>query len=386
MKRATILLVAVAICGLLIANIPDSSAYTWYSNRESISINSYTVGTGWLNTSIYYGDYVSGADENYTANWTLPTPINQSENLTIYIYNNGTGPIHCNLTVNGNERVNDSTTINAGIEFTVGFDESLYTQDYLNITFNANSTDVFLNITIKWVNATVTKTQFVTGSHGLVQSIQERYKTTPEIKFDNDESYYVVEDKITLGPPPHMVGTNWTMEIYNVNFTLTYPSHAINRPVTVIAIDSMNLSSDDATYYIGYQKYGPYVKTIGTPTQDPYGDYELGMRIYAYEDEDDCTWEFDPESTDLKDYFPYLDYDTLTIEINGVEYDFTRGSITISGIDLDEGTNTVEFTWTPEQVITPTPTAEETDTTLLCIGAGIIIVGIVLLVLILKKK
>jgi len=342
------------------------------------------VGNGWINASLYYGSWVSSAGENMSANWSMPTPLNESNSISMKIYNNGSGPIHCNLTVNGHERVNNSTTINAGIEFNVAFDTSLYPQDYLNITFNANSTDVFLNISINWVDATVTKTEFITGVHGLIGSIQERYKTHPEIKFDKDASYYVVEDKITIRPA--FVDTNnWSMEIYDVNFTIQYPSNAINSPVSKIYVDYLNLSSPSETHYIGYQKYGPYVSRIGTPSQDPYGDYELGMRVYAYEDEEDCSWEFDPESSDLSSYFPSLDYDTLTIEINGIEYNFTRGSITISDIDLDEGQNTVEFQWTPEQVVTPvTPT--ERDTTLWLIGAGILIVGVVLVALIFIKR
>ena len=384
MKKASIILVAVAVCGLVIANIPQSDAYTWYNNRNTVTIPSYTVGNGWINASLYYGSWVSSAGENMSANWSMPTPLNESNSINMKIYNNGSGPIHCNLTVNGHERVNNSTTINAGIEFNVAFDTSLYPQDYLNITFNANSTDVFLNISINWVDATVTKTEFITGVHGLIGSIQERYKTHPKIKFDKDASYYVVEDKITIRPA--FVDTNnWSMEIYDVNFTIQYPSNAINSPVSKIYVDYLNLSSPSETHYIGYQKYGPYVSRIGTPSQDPYGDYELGMRVYAYEDEEDCSWEFDPESSDLSSYFPSLDYDTLTIEINGIEYNFTRGSITISDIDLDEGQNTVEFQWTPEQVVTPvTPT--ERDTTLWLIGAGILIVGVVLVALIFIKR
>jgi len=337
-KIKNIALATIAIGFLIAFAMPQNTdAYTWYTSRESITIPSYNVSLGWINGTWYYGSWVSGAGENLTGNWSMPTPLNESTELKFYIYNNGTGPIHCNLTVNGNHRLNNSTTINAGVEFSLGFDESLYPQDYLNFTFNCDSTDVFVNVTIKWVNALVTKTTFITGNLGIIKSIKERYKTHPEIEFDRADSHYAVEDKILVQAPQLQDTANFTMEIYDVNLTIHYPDHAINKPVTKVYIDYLNLTSPAETHYIGYQKKGPYVYSIGTPSKNSFGDYELGMRIKAYEDEKDCEWDFNPESSDLSEYFPQIDYDSLVIKIDGKTVDFNVSSIHIDEIDLDSG-------------------------------------------------
>jgi len=380
--KGKVILATVAIAIMVAGFIPQSEAYTWYSNRNTVTVPSYNVSLGWINASWYYGDWVSGADENMTGNWSMPTPLNETSEINMKIYNNGSDPIHCNLTINGRQRVNNSTTINSGIEFNVQFEESLYTDDYFNMTFNCNSTDVFVNVTIKWVNATVTKTEFITGRYGLISSIKERYKTHPEIKFDKSDSWYTVEDKITVDVSLY---TNFTLELYNTTLNISYPSHAVNQPYSTILIDVLNNSMSAENYLIGYQKKGPYVSSIGTPQQNAYGDYELGMRIKAYEDEKDCTWEFDPSSSDLSEYFPYIDLNTLEIEIDGSDVDFEIGSITIEDIDLDEGLTSVDFTWTPTTITPVAPTEGINWFTWLVIGL-IISVCIILIAYIIVSR
>ena len=354
--KGKVILATVAIAIMVAGFIPQSEAYTWYSNRDTITVTSYNI-TGWVNVSFYYDDEVAAAEENMTGNWSMPTTLNNTANITITIYNrNATDPVHCNLTINGNSELTNATTINGGAEQDVYLNVSNYTENYMNLTFNANRTDVFINISIQWTDADVTDTDFITGIHKIVSSITERYKTHPEIEFDKSDSWYTVEDKITFDISYY---TNFTVEFYDMVVELSYPNHAVNQPYNNISIDVLNNSMTAQSYLIGYQKKGPYVSSIGTPQQNAYGDYELGMRIKAYEDEKDCTWEFDPSSSDLSEYFPYIDLNTLEIEIVGSDdVDFEIGSITIEDIDLDEGLTSVDFTWTPTTI---TPVAPPTE-------------------------
>ncbi|MCD6468527.1 MAG: hypothetical protein J7L32_04360 [Thermoplasmata archaeon] len=387
MKTAKIILATVAIA-MVITSIPNltDASYTWYTDRDTVTVSSYNITLGWVNASLYYGDYVSSAGENMTGNWSMPTALNETASISMKIYNNGSTPIHCNLTVNGNQRVNNTTTINAGIEYSVGFTVSNYPQDYFNMTFNANSTDVFVNISIEWTNAEVTKSEFITGTHGIISSIKERYKTQPNIEFDKDDSWYTVEDKITVDISYY---NNFTVELYDVILDIDYPSHAVNSPYDTISIDTLNNTMSEQSYLIGYQKNGPYVYSTGTAQQDIYGDYELGVRIKAYEDEKDCSWTFNPSSSDLAEYFPSLNTDTLSIEFDGSDVDFdvsSDGSITIEDIDVDEGLTTVEFTWTPSSDVTPTPTPTGISlTTILFIGI-IVILCVILVAYLMKAK
>lgn len=382
MKKIILATVAIAFVMAAVL-IPSSEAYTWYSNRDTVSVPSYEIELGWLNASIYYGDEVAAAGNNMTGNWSLPTTMDNANNITITIFNNGSTVAHCNLTVNGTLLLDNSTDISGTSEQAVYLNVSNFTVDYMNLSFNANTTDIFVNITIKWVNATVTKTEFITGEHKLIYAIRERYKTEPTIEFAKSLSFYTVEDRITVDFVDY---PNLTMELYNVTLNISYPSNAINNPVTSILLSDVNDSMDAENYFIGYQKYGPYVSTIGTPTQNPYGDYELGMRIKSFENEYNCDWEFDPTSTDLSEYFPYIDLTTLEIEIDGNDVDFETGSIVIEDIDLDAGYTSVEFTWTP--AVTPPPVGETElgiSTTTWIIISIIAIVLVILLYLLLKS-
>jgi len=385
MKTAKIILATVAISIMVMGILPQSDAYTWYNNRDTVTVSSYNI-TGWINASIYYGDEVTGAGDNMTGNWSMPTTLNNSANITITIYNNGTDPAHGNLTINGNSELTNATTINGGAEQAVYLNVSNYTENYMNLTFNANSTDVFVNISIHWNDADVTDTDFITGTHKIVSSIKERYKAHPEVKFDKADSWYTVEDKITFDISYY---TNFTIEFYDMVVELAYPSDAINQPYSNISIDVLNNSMSAQSYLIGYQKHGPYVSSTGTAQQDIYGDYNVGMRVKAYENEKDCTWTFNPSSSDLAQYFPSLDTTSLVIEVDDVERDFTvgtDGSITIEETDFDEGLTTVDFTWTPaSSPVTPTePSGIDTGT--LFIVGGVIVLCIALIAVIVWSK
>ena len=384
--KGKVILATVAIAIMVAGFIPQTEAYTWYSNRDTITVTSYNI-TGWVNASFYYDDEVAAAEENMTGNWSMPTTLDNTTNITITIYNrNATDPIHCNLTINGNIELTNATTINGGAEQDVYLNVSNYTENYMNLTFNANSTHVFVNISIHWNDADVTDTDFITGTHKIVSSIKERYKSNPEIKFDKSDSWYTVEDKLTFDISYY---TNFTVEFYDMVVELTYPSDAINHPYSNISIDVLNNSMSAQSYLIGYQKHGPYVSSTGTAQKDIYGDYNIGMRVKAYENEKDCTWTFNPSSSALAQYFPYLDTTSLVIEIDGVDRDFTvgsDGSITIEETDFDEGLTTVDFTWTPaSSTPVPTETPSISTGTLLIVG-GIIVLCIAVIAVIVWSK
>ena len=389
-KTAKIILATVAIAIMVMGILPSSDAssgtYTWYTNRDTVTATSYNM-TGWINASIYYGDEVTSAGDNMVSNWSMPTKINETSNVTITIYNNGTAPAHANLTVNGNSELTNATTINAGSEQKVYLNVSSFTQNYINVTFNANSTDVFFNISVYWNNADVTDTSFITGSHHIISSIKERYKSSPIITFDKSDSWYTVEDKIVFDISYY---SGFTVEFYNIYVKLSYPSDAINQPYKTINIDALTNSMTAQSYLIGYQKDGPYVSSTGTAQQDIYGNYNIGMRLKAYENEKDCSWTFNPSSSDLAQYFPSFDTTSLVIKIDGVTTDYTignDGSITIDNVDLDSGLTSVQFTWTPAtSPVTPTTGGTHLSTGTLIVVAGVIILSIALVAVIVRSK
>ncbi len=391
MKGKIIAIVVLVVGCLLVSGIPvqdADAAYTWYSDREAIEVNSYNVTDGYMNATRDYGAWASTGDENISGNFSLPAPMSDATSATWYVYNNDSDATNMNLTYNG-VLLADNNTVNAGVEWTGTCSVASHDESYVNWSFNATDAvegHTFLNFTIHYEEVTITKSSHVTGSEGLVSSIVERYKTNPEVAFDSDNSIYAVEDKITVNLSVQD-NTNNSVELHGTTLYLTMPSHKESTP-SDISIGYINDTTAPQNYLLGYQKKGPYVSRMGDPTKDSLGDYELGVRLYTYEAEKDVTWTFDPTSTDLSEYFPELDTDTLQIEIDGKDVDFTTGSIETEEFDLDSGETTAYFSWTPEaeEPIEPTePTEEEVDWFMVIAGT-LIILGLLAIVIVVYRN
>jgi len=348
MKGKIFALVVTALAFLLVANIPVD-AETYVSGRETITITSITFDGDYSVSNLYMP--AGGAGSNISGSIKLWGGVNisQVDYMNFTVWNNETTPIKVNLTVNG-VKLMDGATVASGATLTktktdyttAGGNTSLI---YINWSFNCNQTDdEYLNITIVINDGTVININSVA-------TVTEWVKTTPHIEMNKDDTWYSVEDKIH-------VTNDATIDLTNINITFSYPYQALNPSSTNILISALN-SGQSTNKYVSYQKQGPYVKSIGTPSRNAFGEYELYMRIKAYEDEDNVTWTIDATSAEWRDYFPQLDINSLEIYINDEQVEFTTGSIYIEDIELEDGLNDVYMKWTPaQQPIPPTPTEE----------------------------
>ena len=389
-KYGKIALVTVAIGLLAIGTIPQQSdAYTWYSNREDVAITSVN-STIWANLSWYYN---TTGDSDVSINITLLDGLNLTGLglMNFTVYNNESGNVHANLTVNTVLMINNTTiatTANAYANmsnYTGGSGERGV--EYINLTFNCSENDVYVNISLMaqdflWTNNTEIAT---------IYTVRERYKTQPEITLDKDDSHYAVSDKVTftIQNTDMLTIDNSTVTVVNLTIlnatcVIDYPAHKTGNPIGNFSVDALHAGGSSVVQYVDYQKNGPYVKTMGDPQLDTFGDYEMGWRIKAYEAETDADWTFDPASTALSSYFPDLDTDTLTIEVDSKDYDFTLGSIVVDDVDLDDGLTDVEFKWTP--LAEPVATTEEDGTDWMLIGGMVLLVCAVFVAVIFIAK
>ena len=346
MKGKIFALVVTALAFLLVSSVYTDS--TFVTGRETITITGGTCDINQYSVNNVYSP-AGGAGTNVSGNVSLPCKISELDDVNMSVYNGESSAITVNFTVNG-IKLFDNVTINAGE--TVYRNLTNYTTlgGDVNLTYFAwsgNCSDVddeYFNITIIADDAEIYPiNDFVT--------VTEEVETTPHIEMDKEDTWYSVTDKITFE-------NSCSVDITNVTLTFTYPYQALNPSDTNVTFSS--IASGETEYkYVYYQKQGPYVRSIGTPTRNAFGEYELNMRIKAYEDEDNVTWTIDPTSAEWRDYFPQLDTSTLEIYINDEEVEFTTGSISIEEIELEDGLNDVYMKWTPaQQPITPTPTEE----------------------------
>ena len=374
MKGKMFALVVTALAFLLVSSVYSNAEFV--SDRETV-----TVTGGVCDIDTYTDDNIyspaGGAGSNVTGNLTLPCKISELDDVNLSVYNGEVSAITVNFTVNG-VKLFDNVSVSAGE--TVYRNLSNYTTlgGDVNLTYFAwsgNCSDVddeYFNITIVADDAEIYPIDdFVT--------VTEEVETTPHIEMDKDDTWYSVTDRITFD-------NNCDVDIKNVTVTFTYPYQALNPSDTNVTFSSV-VSSESEYENVYYQKQGPYVKTIGSPSKNSFGEYELNMRIKAYEDEDNVTWTIDPTSSEWRDYFPSLDTNTLEIYINDEEVDFTTGSINIEDIELEDGLNDVSMKWTPaSQPITPTPSAEGGEDIYIFLGIAVIIVAIIAVVWLTHKE
>lgn len=369
----TLVIIALVFLALSITNAGD-----YVSGRETITISSVTFDGNYYVSTIYMpaggaGNNISGSIKLWGVN------ISKVDYMNFTVWNNETTPIKVNLTVNG-IKLMDNLTVSSGSEITktktdyitAGGNTSLI---YINWTFNCNqSDDEYLNITIVIDNKEATYIDDVI-------TITEWVKTTPHIEMNRDDTWYSVEDKIHIT-------NDATIDLANINITFSYPYQALNPSSNNIFISSLN-SGQSTNKYISYQKQGPYIKSIGSPSRNAFGEYELYMRIKSYEYEENVTWSIDYTSSEWRDYFPQLDVSSLEIYINDEPIDFATGNnIYMEYIQLDDGINDVYMKWTPSAPSTPIPPYEEELFTFdigFIIGILIIIFAILIIFFILFK-
>jgi len=364
MKGKIFALVATALAFLLVSSVYTSS--TFVTGRETITITGGTCDINQQSVDNIYSP-AGGAGTNVSGNVSLPCKISELDDVNMSVYNGEGSSITVNFTVNG-VKLFDNVTIDAGE--TVYRNLTNYTAlgGDVNLTYFAwsgNCSDVddeYFNLTITADDATIYNIDdFVT--------VLEEVETTPHIEMDKDDTWYSVTDKIIFE-------NTCSIDIENVTVTFTYPYQALNPSDTNVTFNS--ITSGETEYkYVYYQKQGPYVRSIGNPTRNAFGEYELNMRIKAYEDEEDVTWTIDPSNAEWRNYFPQLDTNSLEIYINDEQVEFTTGSINIEDIELGDGLNDVYMKWTPtQQPITTIPTEERYGVELY-IGIIAIIVAII---------
>lgn len=320
-----------------------ASAVTWETYLEDI-----TVPSGTVDISLTYWFNGTGTTGNYS-NITLPCNVWGLTNASTTFSIHATANQSFNLTVNGNS-VNSSTTLNWTLgnwsNTTVSDWSTTETDQYLNLSFESNITSNTVEI-----NVVANDVAFSSAGLSTYIAIAESIQTAPEIDDEQAHSYFAVKDRVVV---TNALGYTIT----DITLNLTYPSQAITEPYSSVNITSL---ANSAISYnnISYQKYGPYV--TGTISEDIDGDdHEVIIRVTSHEVLTRLVdWDFDETTEDYEDYFATIDYDSLEIELNGVDIDWDEGSVEMGDMTLVDGINKFEFTWTEAEapVVPPAPGA-----------------------------
>jgi len=194
----------------------------------------------------------------------------------------------------------------------------------------------------------------------LTSSVSEKFLSYPTIEYEQENSYFAVEDTVTI------TNTNTTENATLVNVTVSYPGYygapAISKDVSSYQHALILKNSGTATKTLSYMKNGPYVSKIyDTTTVD--GDKRTKIAVISHEALlSDVDFTFDPAEDPWAEYFPNFDYTTLEVKVNGIKtskWKETADGLKIYDMSLNDGTNTIEFTWTPAVVplVVPTPVA-----------------------------
>jgi len=191
----------------------------------------------------------------------------------------------------------------------------------------------------------------------LTSSVSEKFLSYPTIEYSQEDSYFAVEDTVTI------TNTNTTENATKVNVTVTYPGYygtpAISKDIESYQHALILKNGGTATKTLRYMKNGPYVSKIyDTKTVD--GDKCTKIAVISHEALlSDVDFTFDPAEDPWAEYFPNFDYTTLEVKVNGIKtsnWKEVAHSLKIYDIALNEGMNTIEFTWTPTVAPVAVPT------------------------------
>ena len=340
MKRYILPVILLASFLLFSANPVDA---TWNTYREDIEQSSGTCDidiTYWHNST---------TTQTYR-NISLPCQLGQLNRTvaSFAIKANGTN-ISYNLTVDGTviksaQNVSDGNWSNTTLANIIsgGVNQSL---TYLNFTFDVNKSNNIIKIRVYGTDVNITSTWL---SNNIV--IKEKDVTTPTVGTSSSSSYWTVNDSITIN---NTIG----YQLDDVNITVTYPSHAISEPTAYFNVGSI-ANNSEKTRYVNYQKRGPYVYDVDEDVSDTTHE----VTIYVKSDElltSVVDWTVIVTDDVYNGVFDTLNYDTLTVELNGVDMDWEQGSIVMEDFTVKEAYSQNKFVFTWTEAVPPTPPAPE---------------------------
>ena len=312
----------------------------WETGKTAIAIGSATFD---INDNIYFGPITAG-NSTYI-NITLPGNLaNFSADETMINLKAASGTLYYNFTVNGVTSTywNSTTTGTTHWSLANWTDQGVAnTSTYLNITvdnWNATGGDSdILSITLVADDGILTDTS-------IIGDVEEKTTVNPSIQYDMADSYYVVHDRAKLTNP-------YRFNLTYINATITYPTIAISQGSNTLIWH--NIIKNTYKYAeTGYQKQGPWVKDITATTDGT--THTITIQVRSYETLDNVTWTIDPTSDEYSEYFTNLNYNTLEITKGSTTITWEQGTIEMSNITLDTGTNTFTITYT-EAALPPTP-------------------------------
>jgi len=327
-KRLVIL--GAFLFALSLALAPTSSA-EWYDSgdRATVSIESATLDF----------EYGISDDSQMTYSKTVYLPCDYVELIgmvdpVITVNCTDAGGLTYSVEINGDTVVNNAVIGGAGshtrtASYVAGqLTDNTTTTLYINITGNNTNNEIFLYF--EGDDVPVSSTWIA-----LADITQEDDGDTPSVG-----GIWSVRDNLTI---TNTLGYDLT----DIDVKVDYPSTVVSDNPTLWFNDSSVSNGNTDTGYIEYQKYGPaneldeddVTATDGSVIVDLQSDDKL----------EGAEWEIDFNDDVWDGAFDDIDYDTLTIEINGDEVeedDWEQGSLIIENIDIDEGENEIEFTWT----------------------------------------
>ncbi|MBS3748187.1 MAG: hypothetical protein KGY67_00620 [Candidatus Thermoplasmatota archaeon] len=337
-----ILVASIIIALVAIASVPPvESTTTWMNYREDISISAITVDIDEESLN------VSG--NNMSTNITLPCIIGNLNNSETKTTINASSNCTFNLTVNG-VSVNSSTELNSTAGYwanitlahviSAGVDEN---NTYINLVIEANASEVITAKASIYGQDISCYSSWVTS----IQTVEEKDVVKPTVGTSSTSSFMTVNDSINIS---HTLGYNVT----DFNATLSYPSHAVST--TSYYNFGIVQNNTGKEIYKQYQKYGPFVYNVES---DVDGN-EHEATIYVKSNELlTLTVDYSLITSDsvYEDYLDTLNYDTLDVKLNGVDVEWTEGSIEFEDLTIKEGWSVNEFTlsWTEAEVPVPTP-------------------------------
>lgn len=349
MKRTAVAVgVSLAIFLLLVSSV---SATTWYTYREDVAISS---GYCDINSVIKLDNVPTWG--NVSGNISLPCNIDNLSAMNFSVYNvtgadcgshNGGGQTY-NLTVNGID-VNSTSWINSSnqINWTslthYTAQGGSVTVKYISWVFDCSFQGI-LNITIVATDATLSSTYLANNL-----TMKEKDLTTPTVGMSQPAAFWTVNDSINVTANPYL------FDLTDLTLNITYPGHTVGTPTTTTAtVTTLAVNGTATDRYVQYQKRGPFVYDVDEDIDGR--SHEVTIKLSCQElltNVVDWTVYIDEDKYD--DAFDTLNYNTLDVELNGVDQDWDEGSVELEDFTVFASIagNKWVFAWTT--AIAPAP-------------------------------
>lgn len=325
-----ILLAGVLLLSLAMAMSPPALGYTTYTDSERA-----TVGLDG-GIPLYWNGAVSGALAWDNGNVSLPWQVGQFNHTNTKMCIHATGPV----TLTGgfwNDRAFAPLIMTTGqwanetmtIAISNGFD---VTNAYSHMNLTANNTDWEAGI-YYWLDDAITLDSLIT--------IEETDTEDPEL-----DGAWKVNDTLTFGTMPFAMVTYMKID---------YPSSVVSDNPDLYPFNGTVVDTADVLY-VEYQKYGAFHDIDENDLDLTPGTGTVTVEFESSDEMEDATWTIDPTDEIWDGAFDGINMETLSIEVNGHDYDdWEAGSIVMENLDIDEGNNEFVFAWTAETQ----PPAEE---------------------------